>query len=107
MNVMQPPDMAGDFDTRTLLKNAERQAAQRGYDDFMIVDSDSHHHEPDVWKEVFSYMDDPVLRRLAEYGNGEFTMRTTGGYSEMSGRIPRQKLRKRETFPPKPHREIV
>src|SRR6185436_20142842 len=109
MNVMQKPghDPNADFDVSRLLKNAERQAAQRGYDKFMIVDVDAHHHEPDNWDEVFTYLEDPVFRHLAEYGKGEFTMRSTGGYSELSGRIPRQKLRKREKFPPNRHKEIV
>ena len=32
-----------EFDTRTLLAHASAQAAQRRYEDFLIVDIDGHH----------------------------------------------------------------
>ena len=37
-------DLASEeFDTRTLLRNAVDQAIARKYEDFLIVDTDSHH----------------------------------------------------------------
>ena len=36
---------ANEFDTRTLLRNAAEQATARHYEDFFIVDVDSHHYE--------------------------------------------------------------
>jgi predicted TIM-barrel fold metal-dependent hydrolase len=110
MNIVQPninDPTVKEIDTRLILRNATREGNRRKLHDFMIVDCDAHHFETDVFNEIFEYMDDPVLRRLAEYTKGSFTMRTTGNYSEMSGRVPRLSTRRREKVPPGEHREIV
>jgi predicted TIM-barrel fold metal-dependent hydrolase len=54
------------FDTRKLLVNAARQAEERNYADFLIVDSDAHHYESTSWAEIFSYVEDPVVRQRLE-----------------------------------------
>jgi predicted TIM-barrel fold metal-dependent hydrolase len=58
------------FDTRTHLHNAALQATERGLDEVLIVDVDAHHYENEWLRDVFSYIEDPVLRHLAESGNG-------------------------------------
>ena len=45
------------------LEHATRQAHERNYQDFLIVDVDSHHYEDESYKDVFSYIDNPVIRR--------------------------------------------
>src|SRR5215471_14274373 len=39
------------------LEHATRQAYERNYQDFLIVDVDSHHYENESYKEVFSHRD--------------------------------------------------
>ena len=54
-----------EFDTSKLLAHASKQAIERGYKDFPIVDVDSHHYESESIGEILDYMDDPVLQQLA------------------------------------------
>ena len=54
-----------EFDSGKMLAHAARQAKQRGYDQFPIVDVDSHHYELESFDQILEYMDDPVLRQLA------------------------------------------
>jgi predicted TIM-barrel fold metal-dependent hydrolase len=110
MNFMHPGahDPANkEFDTRTFLRNATRQSDKRRYDDFLIVDVDSHHYEMDAFSEIADYMEDPVMRHMAKHTKGSFTMRTTGGYQEMQGRIYTSTGRKKEKVPPDRHRDIT
>ena len=58
------------FDTRAHLANAERQAEERGYADFLIVDADSHHYENEWMTDVFKYVEDPVLRQTFQANPG-------------------------------------
>src|SRR5690606_6599287 len=58
----QPPaiddvDLAdrSNFNTREHLRNAERQATERGYEDILIVDVDAHHIETANYHEIFKY----------------------------------------------------
>src|SRR5262245_40362445 len=51
-----------EFDTRTLLSKARQQAEDRKYEDFMIIDVDAHHYETQSYKEIFNYIEDPVMR---------------------------------------------
>jgi uncharacterized protein len=98
-----------EFDTRTLLKNAAAQAAVRHYEDFLIVDVDSHHYETEAFREISDYVDDPVLRHEFRYqgmsrgGVGS----ESGSYQEIGGRITRYPLRKTEKVPPSPHRDLT
>ncbi len=85
------------FDTRSLLKNAARQAKERNYDDFLIVDVDAHHHETDVIHEIIEYIENPVIKRMAEsIGGRGGLMPTPLGNQHVSGRISRYQLRTKE-----------
>ena len=46
-----------EFDTSKLLAHAAKQARQRKYSEFMIVDIDSHHYESDHLSEIYEYID--------------------------------------------------
>jgi predicted TIM-barrel fold metal-dependent hydrolase len=97
------------FDTEAHLKNARRQAIQRGYDKFLIVDVDSHHYETEAFNEIAQYIEDPVLRSEAQFqgmSRGGVTS-IDGSYQEMTGRITRYPLRRREGVPATIHRDIT
>jgi uncharacterized protein len=104
MNVMTPivRDPNQDkFDTKRLLAHAHEQAEDRRYEDFMIVDVDSHHYETGSYKEIFEYIDDPVMRDQFIYTKGQTMLpRSTGGFQEMAGRITRYEYRTTEQAPP-------
>ena len=103
-------DLADEsFDTRTLLRNAVDQANARKYEDFLIVDTDSHHYETEAFKEIAEYIDDPVMRFEAKFqghSRGGFTAET-GSYQELAGRITRYPERKNEKVPPGRHRDLT
>src|ERR1700730_7671638 len=87
-----------EFDTTKLLAHASKQARDRGYDKFPIVDVDSHHYENESMSEILEYMDDPVLRQLALAGSrpnakNARIMNTMVGYQDMGRSIPRYRLR--------------
>jgi predicted TIM-barrel fold metal-dependent hydrolase len=95
------------FDTRSLLANAQRQSEDRRYEDFMIIDVDAHHYETESYKEIFDYIEDPVMRDQFRYTKGQTLQpRSTGGYQEMAGRITRYAHRATEKAPGTPHRDI-
>jgi uncharacterized protein len=104
MNVMSPivRDPNQDkFDTKRLLAHAQEQAEDRHYEDFMIVDVDSHHYETGSYKEIFEYIEDPVMRDQFVYTKGQTMLpRSTGGFQEMAGRITRYEYRTSEQAPP-------
>ena len=56
-----------EFDSGKMLSHAARQAKQRGYDKFPIVDVNSHHYELESFNEILEYMPDPVLKQLARW----------------------------------------
>jgi hypothetical protein len=101
-----------EFDTSKLLAHAAKQAAERGYKNFPIVDVDSHHYEFESFHEILEYMDDPVLQQLAmsasqsgAKGNG--VMPGGVGYQDMGGRVTRYPLRKMEKAEGDRHRDIT
>jgi hypothetical protein len=101
-----------EFDTSKLLAHAARQATERGYKNFPIVDVDSHHYELESFHEILEYMDDPVLQQLAmsaalsgAKGNG--VMPGGVGYQDMGGRVTRYSLRKIEKAEGDHHRDIT
>ena len=51
---------AEEFTTPTLLRAAREQAIKRRYEDFCIVDVDSHHYETESFTEILEYIEDPV-----------------------------------------------
>ena len=70
---LQPNDFrrmsVEEFDTAKLLAHASRQAKERGYEKFPIVDVDSHHYENESMPEILEYLDDPVLKQIAFAGD--------------------------------------
>ena len=101
-----------EFDTSKLLAHAARQASERGYKNFPIVDVDSHHYELESFHEILEYMEDPVLQQLAmsasqatSKGNG--VMPGGVGYQDMGGRVTRYPLRKMEKAEGDKHRDIT
>src|SRR5438270_11661093 len=93
-----------EFDTSKLLAHASRQARQRKYSEFMIVDIDSHHYETDHLAEIYEYIEEPVVKQLGKafhqtMGLPMFPQR--GSDQEMGGRITRSSLRRAEKSPHK------
>lgn len=92
------------WDTREALRHAARQAAERGFDRFPIVDVDAHHYETESWAEIAEYIESPVIRDQARAG-GVLTI--TGapslipanvGNQDMSGRVLRYSARGTERW---------
>jgi uncharacterized protein len=99
-NDVRPVDM-DVYSQPKHLEHASEQARARNYQDFLIVDVDSHHYENESYAEVFEYIENPVIRREAFEGNHRRTglLNTQVGYQNTGGRIHRQKFRGREKFP--------
>ncbi len=88
-----------EFDTSKLLAHAAQQARDRKFNEFLIVDIDSHHYESDHLGEIYPYIDDPVIRQTAmsfhkTLGRPMFPQR--GNEQDMGGRITRAPLRRLE-----------
>jgi hypothetical protein len=49
-------------DTRDILSHARRAALRRGLQDWFVCDIDAHHVETVSWKEIVTYIEDPVVR---------------------------------------------
>jgi uncharacterized protein len=97
------------YDTTDALAHARQQAIERRYEDFLIVDVDSHHYENESFSEIAEYIPDPVLRHDAAF---QGMARTgigvgNGSYQELNGRIIRYRGRKIEKVPSVPHRDIT
>ncbi|WP_295849586.1 amidohydrolase family protein [Tardiphaga sp.] len=109
-NNVAPGDFSQfNFDTEAHLANAHAQSQTRRYDDFLIVDVDSHHYETEAFGEIAEYIEDPVLRQEAKYqgmSRGGVTS-VDGSYQEMAGRVLRYPLRKSEKVPLTIHRDIT
>src|ERR1700686_5729009 len=56
---------AEDYTTPAHLAHACEQARKRNYQDFLIVDVDAHHYESESYKDVFEFIESPVIRRQA------------------------------------------
>jgi uncharacterized protein len=96
-------------DTPTILKNAADQAVKRRYEDFCMVDVDSHHYESESFTEILKYIDDPVMRHQAQFqgiGRGS-VMGPRGNYQEMQGRVGRLTARRNDKVPPDTKRDIA
>jgi uncharacterized protein len=101
-----------EFDTRIVLSHAAKQARERGYQNFPIVDVDSHHFETESLPEIVKYIEDPVIRQLLEASSiagyrGVGALPAGLGYQDYGGRIMREPLRRLERTEPKPHRDIT
>lgn len=101
-----------EFDTSKLLSHARRQAEQRGYDQFPIIDVDAHHYELESFDQIIDYFDEPVLQQLARSANqsgqkGVGMLPGGVGYQDMGGRVTRYPLRRMEQGEPGTHRDIT
>jgi predicted TIM-barrel fold metal-dependent hydrolase len=97
------------FDTRAHLANARKQAEARNYEDFMIVDVDSHHYENEASGEIAEYVRNDVLQNEIKYQGISRKGISTGfgQYQDLGGRLIRYPERKREQVPEKPHRDVT
>jgi uncharacterized protein len=96
-------------DTPTILKNATDQAAKRRYEDFCMVDVDSHHYETDSFQDILKYIEDPVMRHQALFqgiGRGGLAS-PRGNYQEMAGRVGRLTARRNDKVEPDTKRDIA
>src|SRR6202521_1560097 len=88
------------YSTSKYLEHASEQARKRNYNDFLIVDVDAHHYENESYKDVFQYIESPVIRRAAmestKRGGRSSMMNSQVGYQDIGGRITRHELRKHE-----------
>jgi len=100
------------FDTRSALAHAARQAKERNFDDFTIVDVDAHHYETESWAEIAEHIEEPVIRRLAQMGG---VSKLTGqsslipsqvGNQDVAGRVLRYRLRGLEKPDRGVHRDV-
>src|SRR5712692_8160875 len=82
-----------DYSTVQHLEHASQQARERNYQDFLIVDVDAHHYESESYKEVFEYIESPVIRRQAvesaKRGGRASMLGGQIGYQDIGGRITR------------------
>ena len=53
-------------DSRDVLAKARQQADERNSDDVFIADIDAHHTETESWREIITYIDDPVVQEQAK-----------------------------------------
>jgi predicted TIM-barrel fold metal-dependent hydrolase len=102
-------------DTRDVLALAKKNAIKRGLDDWFVVDIDAHHVESVSWKEVVTYIEDPVIRDNAmryqterigapPYGlNGDLGLR----YQSVGGRIPHQDDQREVVTETDVHRDVT
>ncbi|MFI9386992.1 amidohydrolase family protein [Kutzneria sp. NPDC052558] len=88
----------GRVPVRNLLANARRQADDRGFHEFAIVDVDSHHFENGRWREIAPFIEDDQIRDWvrAMTSRGKQDSARSGnvvtaqlGNQEVSGRILR------------------
>jgi uncharacterized protein len=102
-------DRAG-FDTRKHLEHAVRQAEQRRFQDFLIVDADAHHYELEQWPEIVKYIEDPVVRDAAQQGikrKRQPLLYTFPGRQSNAGRLVRYEKRDLEETDPDVPRDLT
>src|SRR6185312_3414947 len=76
-----------ELDTSRLLAHARRQAHERGLDDVLVADVDSHHYENEVLRQLV----------LAGRAKGRQTLTPSQvSFQDMGGRITRYPLRSSE-----------
>ena len=82
------------------LEHASQQARQRNYQDFLIVDVDAHHYESESYKDVFEYIESPVIRSEAvessKRGGRSSMLGGQIGYQGIGGRIIRHEARRHD-----------
>ena len=86
-----------EFDTRTLLSHAAQQARDRKFQDYFIVDVDSHHYENESFSQIAQFIEDPVIRQQALVSasrkSGAGFLGGMAGNQDQSGRVMRYHLR--------------
>ncbi len=99
------------FDSRQHLANARKQAIERNYADFLIVDADAHHYENDSLADIAKYIEDPVIRHRAQgsdkYGKTQSLMEEYNQNQSVAGRIVRYPKRRQETGEPGTPRDVT
>ena len=102
-------------DTRDVLAHARRNAIKRGLRDWFVCDIDAHHVETVSWKEIVTYIEDPVVRDNAmrfqaerlgappDGLNGDIGLR----YQSVGGRIPHQDGQREVVEQTDVHRDVV
>src|SRR5260221_14753390 len=82
------------YSTPKHLEHASEQARARNYQDFLIVDVDSHHYENEHYAEVFHYIESPVIRGEALEGASRRILMLSSqvGYHNTGGRTHREKV---------------
>jgi predicted TIM-barrel fold metal-dependent hydrolase len=94
---MKPPELSvitDVTDSREILARATRQAAERGLDDYFIVDADSHIGDGLAWAEVLKFVENETVRDAAMFfgggtGRSAFLNDTPGlQHQHAGGRIP-------------------
>src|ERR671930_2245517 len=99
---------AEDYSTAQHLEHASQQARERNYQDFLIVDVDAHHYESESYKDVFEYIESPVIRRQAvesaKRGARASMLGGTVGYQDIGGRITPPQTRRPDNPPHDPLR---
>ena len=82
-----------ELNTTRLLAHARKQAVQRKLDDIIIVDVDAHHYENEHYREVYTYIESPVMKMEAmesiNRGGRSAFLNSQVGYQGLSGRITR------------------
>ncbi|AOK19277.1 amidohydrolase [Burkholderia cepacia] len=95
-----------NYHTGRHLKNARKQAEQRGLDDVLIIDVDCHHYETDNLLPIIERIEDPALRQSAlnmyKYRGASAVLIDQPGYQDGGGRIARYLGRKVENIPNAP-----
>ena len=95
------------LNTIALLAHAEQRARERHFDDFLIVDVDSHRHEFDHWGEIADDIDNRIIHHIATVLPTPPTiLNAPPMYQEMGDHNPRRIHRKLEETPGRRHREI-
>src|SRR6202795_4793704 len=92
-----------DYSTAKHLEHAAQQARARNYQDFLIVDVDAHHYENESYKEVFQYIESPVIRHdvmdSAQRPGRSAMINSSVGNQNLGGRITRSNLRRLQKVP--------
>ena len=88
-----------ELNTGQLLAHASRQVRERGLDDVLVVDVDSHHYENECYDEILPFIENEVLRHLILAGRAkgrQALMPSQVSFQDMGGRITRYPLRASE-----------
>jgi uncharacterized protein len=98
-----------ELDSSRLLSHARKQAHERGLDDILVADVDSHHYENECFDEFLPFIENDVLRQLVlagrTKGRGALTPQQVS-FQDMGGRITRYPLRSTEKTPAGKMRDV-